>query len=525
MPFSLMGRVYRGMMKNVSNSPKGRGNFLNNFGISAKKWGSENLPLANEITQTDLTLYGSGSTTVASLLSSGSRTARTRQNIYDKWALMESDPIISTALKILVTSALGGHETSGDLVFLETKPGLAKNDKRMKYIDEIRADLVPLFNKVAYTSSYLAAAFGDSYVRVHSNKNGIQDLYIGELVRPTLIQPFERGSRTVGYAVSSGAKNFQRLDALQMARMKLPRTQWIPQVGVVEKSMRYALEIDDMDELPLMPAMVGGSLLYSAESPYDNLTSSLLGLVGQRWMDSIDEQLLTVNLEGMDKSQQSRFLESMKKMLIKSKQIAENAVKRNRPVMERIRHVVPVFSEKQLTQVTGNVGGQRSANVSIEDIMLHARLLSGSMGVDLSMLGFADQLAGGLGEGGFFRTSAQIGESSRTIRTAQAEFYDSIIDIHTYKKYGFVFDKNDRPFSINFYGSISALENEKQATRANAMNGGLMLVQAMQQFKDLGADKEMMKQFLTQTMLLDEDIAQLYSAIVDVKGGEDEPLQ
>jgi hypothetical protein len=212
-------------------------------------------------------------------------------------------------------------------------------------------------------------------------------------------------------------------------------------------------------------------------------------------------------------------------MLIKSKQIAENAVKRNRPVMERIRHVVPVFSEKQLTQVTGNVGGQRSANVSIEDIMLHARLLSGSMGVDLSMLGFADQLAGGLGEGGFFRTSAQIGESSRTIRTAQAEFYDSIIDIHTYKKYGFVFDKNDRPFSINFYGSISALENEKQATRANAMNGGLMLVQAMQQFKDLGADKEMMKQFLMQTMLLDEDIAQLYSAIVDVKGDENEPLQ
>ena len=513
-------------MKNLSNPAKGRGKFLQNFGISTKKWDAENLPQAHEITQSDLSLFGSGSTTIASLLSSGSRTARTRQIIYDKWALMESDPIVSTALKILVTAALGGHETSGDLVFLEKKADLAENDKCHKYLDEIRADLVPLFNKIAFTSSYLAAAFGDSYVRVHSNKNGVQDLYIGELVRPTLVQPFERGSRTVGYAVSSGERNFQRLDGLQMARMRMPRTQWIPQVGVVEKSMRYSLEIDDMDDLPLLPGMVGGSLLYAAEKPYDDLTSSLLGLVGQRWMDSIDEQMLTVNLEGMNKDQQKTFLDSIVKMLTKSKQIAENAVKRNKPVMERVRHIVPVFNEKQLTQVSGNVGGQRSANISIEDIMLHARLLSGQFGVDLSMLGFADQLSGGLGDGGFFRTSAQIGESSRTIRTAQAEFYNSIIDIHTYKKYGFVFDEKDRPYSINFYGSISALENEKQSTRANAMNGGLMLVQAIQQFKDIGADKEMMKQFLTKTMLLDEDIAELYSGIVDIKGGGDnEPLQ
>lgn len=513
-------------MKNVSKPAKGRGKFLQNFGISTKTWDAENLPLANEINQSDLSLYGSGSTTVASLLTSGSRTAGTRQQIYDKWSLMESDPIVSTALKILVTAALGGHETSGDIVFLETKPDLQKNDKRNFYIDEIRAELVPLFNKIAFTSSYLAAAFGDSYVRIHSNAKGVQDLYIGELVRPTLVQPFERGSRTVGFSVSTGERNFQRLDALQMARMKMPRTQWIPQVGVIEKSLRYSLEIDDMDDLPLMPGMVGGSLLYPAEKPYDDLTSSLLGLVGQRWMDSIDEQMLAVNLDGMNKDQQKTFLDSIVKMLNKSKQIAENAVKRNKPVMERVRHIVPTFNEKQVMQITGNAAGQRTANVSIEDIMLHARLLSGSMGVDLSMLGFADQLAGGLGEGGFFRTSAQIGESSRTIRTAQSEFYDSIIDVHTYKKYGFVFDKKDRPFSINFYGSISSAEAEKQNTKANAMNGGLMLVQAIQQFKDLGADKEMMKQFLTQTMLLDEDISELYSRIVDMKGGgENEPLQ
>ncbi|MDF0607276.1 hypothetical protein HZU77_016850, partial [Neisseriaceae bacterium TC5R-5] len=65
--------------------------------------------------------YGAGTTTVASLLYSGRREARDRQVIYNKWAQMESDPIISTALLLLVTGALGGHETNGELVFIEQK--------------------------------------------------------------------------------------------------------------------------------------------------------------------------------------------------------------------------------------------------------------------------------------------------------------------------------------------------------------------------------------------------------------------
>ena len=50
--------------------------------------------------------------------------------------------------------------------------------------------------------------------------------------------------------------------------------------------------------------------------------------------------------------------------------------------------------------------------MSIDDIMLHAKLLAGALGVDLSMLGFADTLAGGLGEGGFFSNiGANCGKS------------------------------------------------------------------------------------------------------------------
>ena len=73
---------------------------------------------------------------------------------------------------------------------------------------------------------------------------------------------------------------------------------------------------------------------------------------------------------------------------------------------------------------------------------------------------------------------------------------------------------------MNYFGSISALEKEKQQTRMEAMSAGATLVQTMQMLKELGADKEIMENFLTQTMMLDEDQAKLFAKIVDLQPPE-----
>lgn len=494
--------------------------FLASIGMTARTFSASNVVPVSEIKESDAYLYGSGQTTVASLLGSTRHLARSRQQIYNKWSMMESDPIGSTAIGLLVTCALGGHETSGDLVFIEKTVEAKKNKRLGAVVDEISATLSPIINREARSIAYTGTAFGDSYARIYTQRSrGVVDLYTGEMIRPQLVQPFEKGNRTVGYAVYIGPRNFDRLDITQMARFKMPRTQWVAQFGVVEKAVKIAITEDDIDNLPIMPSMAGGSLFYNAEGPYDNLYSSLVGIVGQRWLDSIDEQMLQVNLTSMTIEQQNRFLNSIKTMLTSSKKRADDAVNNGMPVLERIRHIIPVFNEKQLTTVSNSNGGQtgRTNNISTEDIMLHARMYSGAIGVDLSMLGFADQLAGGLGEGGFFRASAQAAENSRIIRNALSEFIYHVIDIHTMHKYRTVFNPHERPFTVNFYGSISALESEKQRTKADSMNSGMMLVQAMQQFKDLGATEEMMNEFLSKTMMLDEDQAKMYAGIVKVK--------
>lgn len=494
---------------------------LSRMGMTAKKWVSSFVVPAQEIHQNDTTLFGAGSTTVASLLASGNREARSRQAIYNKWSQMEGDAVVSTAIGLLVTSALGGHETSGQLIFIEKTPE-AESDKRLgELVDEMSVSLSGLFNRVAHQVAYTGSAFGDAYARIYSDERGVYDLYTDELVRPQLVQPFERGSRTVGFAVYTGKKHFERLDSSQMARMKMPRTVWVPQHGIYEKSMRLAITEDVVDNLPILPSMAGGSLLYNAEESYDNFSASVMGLVGQRWIDSIDEQTVGVNLESMTREQQEQFLGSVKTMLTSSKQYAERAYKTGKPIMERIRHILPVFGEKQLITLGSAAQPGRASNLTIEDVMLHARLLSGALGVDLSMLGFADQMSGGLGEGGFFRVSAQAAERARVIRVALSEFFDSIIDIHTLKRYGVVFEAGNRPWKINFFGSISALESERQRTRMDAMNSGLMLLQAMQLVKDLGASREVMVEFLTKTMLLDDDQAKTYATVVDSAGSAD----
>lgn len=491
---------------------------LSRMGTKARSWLRGNVEPASEISLADSYAYD-GQTTISALLGSGRRQARTRQAIYQKWSQMEADPIISSALTLQVTAALGGHETTGDVVFIEKTPEAQKNKQLAAMVDEISSQLTPMFNAVAFTMAYHGAAFGDAYARPYLKKGvGLVDLIADELVRAPLVQPYQRGSKTLGYHVYVGDKQVERLNVSQLVRLKMPRTVWVPQPSVIEKSWRTALIEDDLDRLPLLPSLAGGSFLYQAEEAYDNLYQTLLGLVGQRWMDSIDEQMVGVNLDSMTKDQQKVFLDSIVAMLKKSKELAEKAVSGGQPVLEKIRHVIPMWGDKQVTQIGPmSQGSGRGANLSIEDVMMHAKLLAGSLGTDLSMLGFAELLSGGLGDGGFFRVSAQVAHRSGLIRTAMADAFNALLDLHTLARYDVVFEPEQRPWSINFYGSISANEAEKQRTRTDSMNTGAMMVQTMMQFKEMGADSKIMEVFLSKVLMIDEDLAKEIAKIADKK--------
>jgi hypothetical protein len=461
--------------------------------------------------------------TTAALIGGGVVNARNRQQLYAKYQQMLFDPVVSGAMRLHVTAALGGHETSGDLVFIEPSAEARSKGKGdapsadEALAKELAEDLGPLFNRIAMQVAYNGVAWGDAYARLYSkNGVGVTDALVDETIMPPLVQPYSKGNETVVCVVAVGGKQRERLTMNQMAHLKMPRLLYSPQPLAVEKAWRTKLMEDDVDALPVMPEIVGGSFLADAESQFDKFQAALHGLVGQRVLDSIDESMFTAQVQGMTKEQRQEFLAGIKQMLERSKAVADDAVKKGVPFLGRIRHLIPVWNDKQLLQVqgvngSGGAGSGRAGNISIDDVLFHAKLLSGALGIDITMLGFADMMSGGLGEGGFFRTSAQAAERARTIRVALSDFFNHICDVHLVYKKGIAYEKNKRPWKINFYGTISALETERQRTETDAMNAGTLLVGALAQLKELALDEKTMADMLENTFRFDTDRAKLYA--------------
>lgn len=454
---------------------------------------------------------GAMPSTVSTLLHSSARAAKNRQAIYDKYAEMEANPFVNTALWLQTTAALGGHETTGEVVFIEARPDIKDGSPEKKIVEDIQSSLTRMINDLAFPAIYTGAAFGDSYARIYSEPGkGVVDLYYDELMRPELVQPYEQGSTTMGYTVTTGRDNFERLTRLQCARMKLPRISWTPQFGVVEKSAAETISNDNVSEHVLLPSAVGGSFLAAAEPSFDLLQSSLAGLVGQRWLDSIDEQIMTLDMSDMTPEQQKEYTTSIVSMLQFSKDAAQRAVSGGKPFLERVKHILPVWGEKQMQNLSNLGQSGRTATISIEDIMMHAKSLAGSLGTDLSMLGFADQLSGGLGDGGFFRVSAQAAERSRLLRIAFERMAHHIIKVHCVQKFESYFPDGEEPWKISYYSTISALAAEQARTNLDSANSAQITLQVIQSLKDAGTKRDAAIAFLRDEMQLDEDRATVY---------------
>ncbi|QIB08989.1 hypothetical protein GZ982_30030 (plasmid) [Pseudomonas fluorescens] len=442
------------------------------------------------------------------LLGNSGKPVRTRSQIYMKYHFMMQEGLISTALRNNIQMALGGHETTGETVFLEAKPRISRGDQKM--VDEL-APVIKMLNDSAHSMGFNAGGFGDAYARLYTVKGEGLVAFDHESLFSPLVQPYEELGRTVGYVVSLGEKLQSRVSHMDMVRLKMPRMLMLPQMKAIENAQKINLEATDLRNIMPLPALVGGSLLEAAEQDFDNLYSALRGLVGQRIASSIEEVLLTMNMADTTKEQRAKILENTTKMLTEMKARAHKQVEEGVYSTSRNFNIMPVWNEKQLTQVSAIASGANGQNLGVEDVLFHAKKLAGTLGTDISMLGFADQLSGGLGDGGFNRTSSQGAERARMLRTSYTKTCNDTIDRHMMAKYGKCWPDSERPYTINFYGGIAALEAEKQASSEKAMNKAAILVQILAQMRDIGMDEKTNAYMLAKTAELDQEAADMFA--------------
>ena len=90
-----------------------------------------NLP-ENDISQSArTTMTDMDAVTISQVLSALEMPARSRTEIYQQYLYMLGDPVIGAALNLHVTQALGGHETTGDVIFIEATPTATENERKL----------------------------------------------------------------------------------------------------------------------------------------------------------------------------------------------------------------------------------------------------------------------------------------------------------------------------------------------------------------------------------------------------------
>lgn len=454
---------------------------------------------------------------------------RDRRTILTTWALMQHDPTIAAALNLHVTAALGGHESRGDVVFMTPAANIrngGNNAKRLRELVQKEAQfLTPLFNEIAYPMARYGFAYGDSYARIYGHKGyGLTQIMCNEYTEAPLIQAYEQGGRTVGFHVLEKDENEQRLITkltnMQMCRMKMPRYAPVPQFRIGQFVHQRMLAENDINKLPIVPAEVGGSILYDAEEPWANVQLILQALNSQQIADSVEQGFLTIDVSGMPPEQRAKYRKGLTKMLQKHKNNIRDALQGGEAIWSKAWHVLPVWGDKQVLNAVGDLS-KRGAPLSTDALMVNVRRMCGAIGMDMALLGWAEQLAGGLGDGAAFHTSAQIGQKSIHIRTSLTKALNHAANLHFGYKYGYMFQPHEIPWKFEFYSDISAASTEALTNKQTRSNTMAMFTNSLASLKELRLNKQSNFIILSKIGGCDDDEAEILVDALD-KSAEQE---
>lgn len=457
---------------------------------------------------------------------------RHRKDIMTKWELMAKFAPIAEALGIHIAAALGGDEHTSQQVFIVPSERLRSdsskaNAAQLKQLESRIKTMERLINKNIVKICRDAIAFGDGYTRIYGKKNkGLIDLVCNEYTYPPAIQAYEQGSRTVAFHAlepRNWIKKISKLSPQQLVRMKMPRVTHIPQYEMVEGVVvAQMLETDDIDQLPILPAHVGGSFLYEIEEFFDNVVLALAGMNSQQVADAVNQMFLTLNMSGMPPYQREAYKRGLEGMLNSHEEFVRNALSGGEAIWGTKYHILPTWDDKQILNPVGDIKGQRTSPINIETFMTNVKLMMGGLGMDLSMVGFAELLTGGIGEGASFQTSAQIMRRSMLIRQAAADVGNSLMKLD----WGFAFnqsftDDDDLPWRIEFYSDQSAAATAAINNKQQRMNTLMLKAQAIGAIKEIGISEKNAALLLEKDGGMDYDEAQSIAADI-VKAQEQE---
>ncbi|MCZ4061336.1 phage portal protein [Pantoea sp. LMR881] len=379
----------------------------------------------------------------------------------------------------------------------------------------------------------IMATFGVAYIRPYAKEGkGIQAFESSYYTLPHFISEFYRGGDLAGFTGDYllDPQTYQRILAKPWDMISMKNPYWVPDINdrpIITGSTSYTLMQDPAYRVLSETQNYGTSFLEYSYEPYINLCDSLRALKAARRNAATIDRLIALTTDELDPANAATHLRNVSQSLKRSMDEISRLSRNGNTMPTVLNHLIPTMGTKggvtfDTQQIPVDING-------IEDVMFHLRQLCASVGSDASLMGWSDQMAGGLGEGGWAQTAIQGAQRGLWIRNAAMTTIYRVLDIHCAFKYGKVYQQNNRPFRVEFNSNNTAIQAENDRERESNVNFISALVgilDAMQNNPKLAGSPTLMSSLLSDSLKMPvETVNKIYKEFQAQKAEQDPMME
>ena len=422
---------------------------------------------------------------------------------------MSKSATVSSALNIHIAHALSPSKRSGLAFTL-----VAKNPADKEVVarcNELMEDLGEMINAGLPGWGLLMSIFGVGFTRPYGEPGrGIVNIESSYYTLPHFIQEFTRGGQLVGYTGDYllTPDNLQRSLAEPWFIVPVKNPYWTPSRNLIPMTTGtrgYTLMNDGQNQNLMETQNYGTSFLEHSYEPFMNLCGALNALKATRYNAAKIDRLIALTTGTLDPVNAANYTRSVSQSL---KRNADTLARRSMQASTMptvLNHLIPLMGDGK-NGVTVDTQYIPADITGIEDVMFHLRQLCSSLGIDSTMLGWADQMSGGLGEGGWAQTAIHAAQRAQWLRQGSQDAILRFADIHLAYKHGKIYLPNQRPFTVQFNSMNTALMAEEardQDSRANFISIITQILDQIQQSPKLAGSDTFMRYLFCDQLKMD----------------------